>query len=68
MIWNNVFGIFKPTRFEEQAVPIPAGQFEAALAHSEEETFLDQYLEKPEPRVGGAPKESAPGENNQEQE
>jgi amino acid transporter len=52
-----IFGIFKPLRFEEQPVPIMAGPFEAAMNHSEQETFLDHYLEKPEPRVGGGPKD-----------
>lgn len=56
-----VFGIFKPLRFEEQAAPPEAGEFEKALTHSEHEKFIDQYLAqqpKPEPRLGGAPKES----------
>jgi hypothetical protein len=56
-----IFGIFKPLRFEEQSAPPEAGEFEKALTHSEHEKFIDQYLAqqpKPEPRVGGAPKES----------
>lgn len=56
-----IFGIFKPLRFEEQAAPPEAGEFEKALTHSEHEKFIDQYLAqqpKPEPRLGGAPKES----------
>jgi hypothetical protein len=60
-----IFGIFKPARFEGQTAPVPAGEFEDALHHNEHESFLDQYLDnqpKPEPRVGGAPKEAAPGE------
>ena len=56
-----VFGIFKPMRFDEQPVPVMAGPFEAAMNHSEHETFLDNYLEKPAPRVGGAPKGSEVG-------
>jgi MFS family permease len=55
-----VFGIFKPMRFEEQIVPPKAGDFEDALNHDEQKQFIGQYLEhqpKPEPRVGGAPKE-----------
>ncbi len=55
-----MFGIFKPVRFEEQPIPPQAGEFEDALHHSEDETFIEQYLEKkPEPKVGGAPKESS---------
>lgn len=56
-----IFGIFKPLRFEEQPAPPEAGNFEDALHHAEHEKFIDQYLEqqpKPEPRLGGAPKES----------
>ena len=55
-----MFGIFKPMRFEDQPVPVEAGPFENAMNHGEHKTFLDEYLNKPEPRVGGAPKESAP--------
>jgi hypothetical protein len=55
-----MFGIFKPLRFDEQPVPVEAGPFENAMNHGEHKTFLDEYLPKPEPRVGGAPKESAP--------
>lgn len=64
-----IFGIFKPLRFEEMPVPPKAGDFEAALHHAEDETFIAQYLDeqpKPEPRVGGAPKETAPEENPEE--
>ncbi|MBI3172253.1 MAG: hypothetical protein HYZ25_00940 [Chloroflexi bacterium] len=55
-----LFGIFKPMRFDEQPVPVAAGAFEDAMNHSEHKTFLDDYLKKPEPRVGGAPKETTP--------
>ncbi|MBI5353612.1 MAG: amino acid permease [Chloroflexi bacterium] len=57
-----LFGIFKPLRFDDQAAPVTAGKFEDALNHSEQQTFLDQYLDHPAPKVGGAPKESAPSE------
>jgi hypothetical protein len=55
-------GIIKPQRFEK---PASAGEFEDALNHQGPETFLDQYLDsksKREPRAGGAPKETAPGD------
>jgi hypothetical protein len=55
------FGVRRPMRFEP---PIPAGDFEEALNHKKD-TFLDQYLEKKpkrRPRAGGAPKETAPSE------
>lgn len=58
-----IFGIFKPARFEEQATPINPGTFEDALHHDHEKTFIEQYMDsqpRQTPRVGGAPKESAP--------
>jgi hypothetical protein len=55
-----MFGIFKPMRFDDNPVPVEAGPFENAMNHGEHRTFLDEYLPKPEPRIGGAPKESAP--------
>jgi len=60
-----LFGIFKPLRFEKSDLPPQAGEFETAINHSVDLTFLDQYLEnkpKPEPRLGGAPKETDHGE------
>jgi hypothetical protein len=62
-----LFGIFKPLRFEEQPVPPKAGEFEDALHHDEHGKFIEQYLNnqpKPEPKLGGAPKESSPSEGN----
>jgi hypothetical protein len=61
-----VFGVLKPLRFENIIVPPKAGEFEAALNYSETQTFLDQYIAnrpKPEPRLGGAPKETEPGDD-----
>ena len=55
-----MFGIFKPLRFEDMPVPVEAGPFENAMNHGEHNTFLEEYLPKPEPRVGGMPKESTP--------
>ncbi|MFH1524365.1 MAG: hypothetical protein ABIF04_05320 [Chloroflexota bacterium] len=56
------FGVRRPVRFEPPAL---AGDFEAAMNHKESETFLDQYLKskpKRKPRLGGAPTETAPGD------
>jgi hypothetical protein len=56
------FGVRRPLRFEP---PVPAGEFETAMNHKETETFLDQYLKskpKRKPKLGGAPKETAPGD------
>jgi hypothetical protein len=64
-----VFGIFKPLRFDQEHVPVEAGDFEAALEQSDQHTFLEKYLEKQsqrEPKLGGAPKETAPGEDEKE--
>jgi hypothetical protein len=54
-----VFGVRKLLRFE---APIIAGEFEDALHadHPEAPSFLDAYLPKPEPQLGGAPKETLP--------
>jgi hypothetical protein len=58
------FGVRRPVRFEP--VPIPAGDYNHALHsdHPEAPSLLDQYLDHPEPKVGGAPKETAPGEED----
>jgi hypothetical protein len=55
------FGVRRPMRFEP---PAAAGDFEEALNHTSD-TFLDQYLEKKpkrKPKAGGAPKETAPSD------
>jgi hypothetical protein len=56
-----MFGIQRPVRYEK---PIPAGEYDEALHidHPEARSFIDQYLEglpKPEPRLGGQPKQTA---------
>jgi hypothetical protein len=56
------FGVHRPLRFEP---PVSAGEFEDAVNHDKSKTFLDQYLAdqpKREPVLGGAPKETAPGD------
>jgi hypothetical protein len=60
-----LFGVRRPTRFEP---PIPAGDYDEST-HSEDSdipSILEQYLkDNPEqPRLGGKPKESAPGEDD----
>ena len=54
-----LFGVRRPLRFE---VPIPAGDYDHALHSDQPEapSLLEQYLPKPEPKLGGAPKETAP--------
>jgi hypothetical protein len=58
------FGVRRPVRFEP--VPIAAGDYDHALHsdHPEAPSLLEQYLDHPEPKVGGAPKETAPGEED----
>jgi hypothetical protein len=53
------FGVRRPLRFEPQ--PVPAGDYDHALHsdHPEAPSLLDQYLGEPEPKVGGAPRETA---------
>ena len=63
----DVFGVRRPIRFEPE--PIQAGDYNHALHadHPEAPSLLDQYLDKPsEPKLGGAPKETAPGEESKE--
>lgn len=56
-----MFGVHRPVRYEK---PVPAGEYDEALHidHPEARSFIDQYLEsqpKPEPRLGGQPKQTA---------
>ena len=52
-----LFGVHRPLRFEK---PVPAGDYDHALHVDDPEapSLLAEYLDKPEPRVGGAPKET----------
>jgi hypothetical protein len=49
-----LFGVRRPIRFES---PTPAGDYDHALHvdHPEAPSLLEQYLDKPEPKLGGAP-------------
>ena len=55
-----LFGIRRPARYEP--VPVIAGDYDHALHvdHPEAPSLLDQYLEQPQPRLGGSPKETKP--------
>ena len=60
-----LFGVRRPVRFEPES--IQAGDYNHALHadNPEAPSLLEQYLEKPsEPKLGGAPKETAPGDEN----
>jgi hypothetical protein len=57
-------GVRRPVRYEP---PVPAGTYDEAVHsdHPEAPSFLAQYLEKEEePKLGGKPKETAPGEDD----
>jgi hypothetical protein len=55
-----LFGVRRPVYFE--SAPAVAGDYDHALHvdHVEAPSLLDQYLKKPEPRLGGSPKETKP--------
>lgn len=56
-----IFGIFKPLRFDDYPAPIAPGEFENALNHNQDSTFLEQYLNsqpRPAARLGGVPNEA----------
>jgi hypothetical protein len=57
-----LFGVRRPIRYEP--APVVAGDYDHALHvdHPEAPSLLEQYLPQPEPRLGGAPKETQPGE------
>jgi hypothetical protein len=59
----------KPMSLEKQAMPVPAGEFDESMEDTGEKTFLEQYMEnqpRPAPKVGGAPPETAPGDESEE--
>jgi hypothetical protein len=57
------FGVRRPMRTQ---VPAVAGDYDHALHvdHPEAPSLLEQYLDHPTPKIGGAPKETAPGEED----
>ncbi len=59
-----LFGVHRPLRYDP---PAAAGDYDHALHgdHPEAPSFLDKYLEKEEePKLGGKPKDTAPGEDS----
>jgi hypothetical protein len=57
-----LFGIRRPIRYEP--VPVPAGDYDHALHvdHPDAPSLLEDYLvPEKEPKLGGSPKETAPG-------
>jgi hypothetical protein len=57
-----LFGVRRPIRKQ----PALAGDYDHALHvdHPEAPSLLEQYLDHPTPKVGGVPKETAPGEED----
>jgi hypothetical protein len=57
-----LFGIRRPVRYEP---PAAAGDYDHALHvdHPDAPSLLEEYLPKPEPRLGGAPKETSPAKD-----
>ncbi len=55
-----LFGVRRPIRYEQ---PVIAGDYDHALHvdHPEAPSLLEQYLDKPQPKVGGAPKQTESG-------
>ena len=53
-----LFGIRRPLQLDQR--PAAAGDYDHALHtdHPEAPSFLEQYVDKPEPRLGGAPRET----------
>ena len=60
-----LFGVRRPIRYEP--VPAVAGDYDHALHvdHPDAPSFLEQYLDKPEPKLGGAPKETEHSEDGE---
>lgn len=60
-----LFGVRKPARFER---PAPAGEYDEAIQSEDEDmpSLLEQYLKDhpEEPKLGGKPKETAPGDED----
>jgi amino acid permease-like protein len=56
-----LFGVRRPVPYTQPAF---AGDYDHALHvdHPEAPSLLEQYLDHPAPKVGGAPRETAPGE------
>jgi hypothetical protein len=55
-----LFGVRRPVRYEPE--PAVAGDYDHALHvdHPEAPSLLEQYLDKPQPKLGGSPKQTEP--------
>lgn len=56
-----LFGIRRPVQYDPK--PVVAGDYDHALHvdHPEAPSLLDQYITKPQPKLGGAPKQTESG-------
>lgn len=54
-----LFGVYRPVRYDP---PVEAGDYDHALHvdHPDAPSILERYIEPPEPRLGGAPKQTVP--------
>jgi hypothetical protein len=54
-----IFGLYRPVMYDP---PVEAGDYDHALHidHPDAPSILERYLEPQEPRLGGAPKQTAP--------
>jgi hypothetical protein len=61
-----IFGIRRPIHYDVK--PVFAGDYNHALHadHPEAPSLLEQYLDKPQPKVGGAPKQTEPAPDDKE--
>jgi hypothetical protein len=59
-----LFGVRRPVRYEP--APAVAGDYDHALHvdHPEAPSLLEQYLDKPQPKLGGSPKETQSAPHN----
>jgi hypothetical protein len=59
-----LFGVRRLVHYEP--VPAMAGDYDHALHvdHPEAPSLLEQYLDKPQPKLGGSPKETEPAPKN----
>jgi hypothetical protein len=61
-----LFGVRRPLRYDP--APALAGDYDHALHvdHPEAPSLLEQYIPKPQPRLGGSPKETKPESHDNE--
>jgi hypothetical protein len=61
-----LFGVRRPIRYDP--VPVIAGDYDHALHvdHPEAPSLLEQYMQHPQPKLGGSPKETTPASRDNE--